>query len=71
MVYNTIKKEELDCDIDLSKSIRTLKNYPTDIQLASYYKTTTRTLRNWKKDEVLNRRYLALKQYYIDNVKGK
>jgi hypothetical protein len=43
---------------------------PTDTQLAAYYKTTTRTLRNWKKDEVLNRRYLALKEYYI-NVMGK
>lgn len=38
----------------------------TDTAIAKFYGTTTRSLRNWKKDEVLNRRYLAFKRCYME-----
>jgi len=43
----------------------------TNIKIAAFFKTTTETLRQWKKsdDERLNKRYVALKEYFIKNMK--
>ena len=39
----------------------------TEIDIASYFATTTQTLRNWRNSEEVgeNERYSALREYYI------
>lgn len=40
---------------------------PKEIDIAAFYGNTTQTLRNYRdsEDEKLNRRYSALREYYI------
>ena len=41
----------------------------TDINIAKYFGTTVKTLRNWKrsKEEAYQRRYGVYKEYFIKN----
>ena len=56
---------------------KTMKNNKrkkvTEIEIASYFATTTQTLRNWRNSEEVgeNERYSALREYYIKHKKGE